>query len=111
MVGHTGIYEAAVKAVETVDESLGLISQAMREQEGIMIITADHGNAECMLEGKNPHTAHTTDKVPFILVSDELQHCRLREDGALEDIAPTILSVLDIPKPPEMTGKTLIRED
>lgn len=111
MVGHTGVYEAAVKAVETVDTCLGRIAEAVLKKGNIMIITADHGNAECMLEAGGVHTAHTTEDVPFILVSDEMQHRKLREGGKLEDIAPTILSVLNIPKPPEMTGKTLIRED
>ena len=111
MVGHTGVYEAAVKAVETVDTALGLMVKAVQGHDGVMLITADHGNAECMVEHGGAHTAHTTDKVPFILVSDRLKQCKLREEGALEDIAPTILSLLDITKPPEMTGKTLIRED
>ncbi|HHX95059.1 MAG TPA: 2,3-bisphosphoglycerate-independent phosphoglycerate mutase [Clostridia bacterium] len=112
MVGHTGIYEAAVKAVETVDECVGRIAGAVREKGGVMIITADHGNAEVMVEKDGgAHTAHTTDEVPFILVNDGLKNCELREGGALEDIAPTILSVLDIPKPDEMTGKSLIKEE
>lgn len=111
MVGHTGIFEATVKAVETVDHSLGRIVDAVRETGGVLLITADHGNAECMLEDGCPHTAHTTDLVPFILVSEKLKQRKLREDGALEDIAPTILSMLNISIPPEMTGKTLIRED
>jgi len=111
MVGHTGVFEAAVKAVETVDTSLGLIADAVREKGYVMLITADHGNAECMLEDGCAHTAHTCDDVPFILVSEAHKQCKLREDGALEDIAPTILSILDIPIPPEMTGKTLLRED
>jgi 2,3-bisphosphoglycerate-independent phosphoglycerate mutase len=111
MVGHTGIFDAAVKAVETVDTSLGLIADTMREKGGVMLITADHGNAECMLEDGSAHTAHTCDDVPFILVSEALKQSKLEEEGALEDIAPTILSILEIPIPPEMTGKTLIRED
>lgn len=111
MVGHTGIFEAAVQAVETVDTALGRIAEVMQKTKGVMLITADHGNAECMLEDGCAYTAHTTDAVPFILVSEAFKDCKLREGGALEDIAPTILSILDIPIPPEMTGKTLIRED
>lgn len=111
MVGHTGIYEAAVKAVETVDKCLGEIARAVKGQGGIMLITADHGNVETMAEGGGAHTAHTTDEVPFILLSDKLQGSKLRGGGALEDIAPTILSLLDISIPVEMTGKTLIKED
>ena len=111
MVGHTGIFNACVKAIETVDYSLGLIADAVKKQDGVLIITADHGNAECMLEEGCPHTAHTTDEVPFILVSDAMKDYKLREGGALEDIAPTILSIMDIPIPPEMTGEKLMRED
>lgn len=111
MVGHTGVFEAAVQAVETVDTALGRIAEATQEIEGVLLITADHGNAECMVEEGCAHTAHTTGNVPFILVSEALKDCKLKEEGALEDIAPTILSILDIPIPPEMTGKTLIRED
>jgi len=111
MVGHTGIIEAAVKAVEAVDQCLGRIAGAVKERKGIMLVTADHGNAEVMLEvGGEPHTAHTNSDVPFILVSDEraLKEKKLRKGGALKDIAPTILSLLNIPKPREMTGESLI---
>lgn len=111
MVGHTGIFEAAVKAVETVDRCLEEIAEAVIKQEGVMLITADHGNVETMEEDGGAHTAHTTDEVPFILVSERLKDRELRKGGALEDIAPTILSLLGIPLPVEMTGKTLIRED
>lgn len=111
MVGHTGIFEAALEAVEAVDECIGEICDIANRREVIMLITADHGNVETMVENGGAHTAHTTDMVPFILVSDRHRGKKLREDGALEDIAPTILSLLGIPKPDEMTGRSLIRED
>ena len=104
MVGHTGVWEAAVKAVEVVDECIGKVIDAVLEQKGIAIITADHGNAEEMLEDGNPKTAHTTNPVPFILVGKE---AKLRK-GNLGDIAPTMLDLLGIKKPKEMTGKSLI---
>ncbi|WP_202820039.1 2,3-bisphosphoglycerate-independent phosphoglycerate mutase [Calderihabitans maritimus] len=111
MVGHTGIMEAAVKAVEAVDECIGRIWKAVRERDGILIITADHGNAEQMVDPETgeSHTAHTDNPVPFILVSDEYKHARLKE-GALKDIAPTLLQLLNISKPSEMTGESLLQE-
>ncbi len=106
MVGHTGKWEAAVKAVETVDKCVGLTVEATEEAGGIAIITADHGNAEQMLEEDGtPHTAHTTNKVPFIIRGAEV---RLR-DGRLCDIAPTILALMGLEKPAEMTGASLIK--
>ena len=106
MVGHTGIFEAAVKAVETVDECVGAIIEATSQMGGTAIITADHGNAEDMIDadGITPHTAHTTNPVPFILVGADV---RLRE-GRLSDIAPTILELMGIEKPADMTGQSLI---
>jgi len=111
MVGHTGVLEAAVKAIEAVDECLGKVVAAVLEKGGTALVTADHGNAEQMLEegGDQPHTAHTTNRVPFILVGERYRNCKLRGDGALEDIAPTILELLGIPKPEEMTGSSLIQ--
>ena len=110
MVGHTGIMEAAVKAVETVDACVGKVVEAIRRNGGRAIITADHGNAEMMLseDKKNPHTAHTTNPVPFILVGDNLKNVELRTGGRLCDIAPTMLKLLGIEKPAEMTGKSMI---
>lgn len=107
MVGHTGNLEAAVMAVKTVDECVGRVVKAMQQQHGIAIVTADHGNAEQMidLKTKQPISIHTTNPVPFILISDK--HYSLRE-GILADIAPTILKLLRIPKPKEMKGKSLI---
>ena len=106
MVGHTGNYDAAVKAVETVDECVGKVVEATLKMGGIAMITADHGNAEQMLQsdGKSPMTAHTTNVVPFILCGAGTE---LRE-GRLADIAPTILDVMGLEKPTEMDGKTLI---
>ena len=109
MVGHTGILEAAVKAVETVDECIGKIVNTVKETGAIMLLTADHGNAECMEDPvtHGPFTAHTTNPVPFFVINDG--DVELREGGALCDVAPTILQLLDIPKPEEMTGTSLIK--
>lgn len=104
MVGHTGVWKAAVKAVETVDECIGNVIDAVLKQDDIALITGDHGNAEEMLEKENPKTAHTTNPVPFILIGGD---AKLRE-GNLGDIAPTMLELLGIEKPEEMTGKSLI---
>lgn len=110
MVGHTGNYEAAVKAVEFVDDCLNKVITAIDEQNGTAIIVSDHGNCEQMAyyETGEPYTAHSSNKVPFILVSRKLKDCRLREGGILADIAPTILDISAIEKPEEMTGSSLI---
>ena len=106
MVGHTGVYDAAVKAVETVDTCVGRVVDATLKMGGIAIITADHGNAEQMTEPDgSPMTAHTTNPVPFILCGAGTE---LRSGGRLADIAPTILDVMGLACPPEMDGKTLI---
>ncbi|WP_297981210.1 2,3-bisphosphoglycerate-independent phosphoglycerate mutase [uncultured Oscillibacter sp.] len=106
MVGHTGVFDAAVKAVETVDECVGRVVDATLKMGGIAMITADHGNAEQMVEPDgSPMTAHTTNLVPFILCGAGSE---LRTDGRLADIAPTILDVMGLACPPEMDGKTLI---
>ena len=112
MVGHSGKLEAAIKAVETVDECLGRIFQALRPRGGAWIITADHGNAETMIDPVTggPHTYHTTNPVPFILVSEDGQ-ARLRPGGSLRDVAPTLLGVLGSEQPREMTGNDLQRRD
>lgn len=109
MVGHSGKIEPTVKAVETVDSCLGRIYKTLKERGGAMIVTADHGNAEMLIDpvSGGPHTAHTTNPVPFILVSDDDKKFGLRSDGALQDISPTMLSMLGIPQPKEMTGKDL----
>jgi 2,3-bisphosphoglycerate-independent phosphoglycerate mutase len=108
MVGHSGKLEAAIKAVEAVDAGLAEIYQALKPRGGAWIITADHGNAEMMIDPKTggAHTYHTTNPVPFILVSDD-QHVRLKPGGSLRDIAPTMLSALGQPRPAEMTGNDL----
>jgi len=110
MVGHTGKMSAAVKAIEVVDKCVGRVVRALLEKKGTAIITADHGNAEEMLdeEGK-AHTAHTGNEVPFILVSESLMGVQLRP-GRLEDVAPTVLDILGLPKPAEMTGRSLIAD-
>lgn len=108
MVGHTGIVEAAIKAIETVDECLGKIVNKVLDKDGTVFITADHGNAETMIDystGK-PMTAHTNNLVPFVYVAKDAK--KLREDGVLADIAPTMLQVMGLPQPEEMTGKSLI---
>ncbi len=111
MVGHTGKFEAAVRAVEVVDSCLGRVLAAVKEKGGAAIVTADHGNAEKMWdeERNEPYTAHTIGPVPLILaLSPPDADCtRLRENGSLEDVSPTILGLMGIPKPREMTGKDL----
>ena len=111
MVGHTGVIEAAIKAVETVDTGVGQVVEATLAMGGGLLITADHGNAEQLIEydtGK-PFTAHTTYPVPLYLVVPQMAHVHMRNDGILADVAPTILDVLGIAKPKDMTGSTLIQ--
>ncbi len=107
MIGHTGVLEAAVKAVEVVDECLGRIVRAAQEAGMIVLVTADHGNIEMMADAESgqPYTAHTIDPVPFILIGKK---ARLRKEGLLADVAPTVLDLIGIEKPAEMTGKSLI---
>ena len=109
MVGHTGKIEAAIKAVEAVDKAIGKIVPAIRKQHGALIITADHGNCEMMVDEKTgePHTQHTLDRVPVIL--DGVENVQLH-DGRLADLAPTILKLMNLSQPKEMTGKVLIKE-
>jgi 2,3-bisphosphoglycerate-independent phosphoglycerate mutase len=111
MVGHTGILEAAIKAIEAVDTCVGRVVVAVKKAGGIAMVTADHGNAEMMVDYDNgePFTAHTTDLVPFILVKDGFNG-KLRPRGILADVAPTILYLTGIPKPSEMDGQNLIME-
>ena len=110
MVGHTGVFEATVQAVEAVDKCLGELVPEVLRLGGSVLVTADHGNAEAKidLEKGTPLTAHTTNLVPFILIAESLKDSTLRQDGALCDIAPTMLEMLGIPQPPEMTGRTLV---
>ena len=109
MVGHTGVIPAAVKAVHVVDECVKRVTDKILEMGGAALLTADHGNADRMLgdDGK-PFTAHTTNRVPVVLVSDAMKGVKLREDGILADLAPTLLTVMGVPVPEEMTGKSLI---
>ena len=109
MVGHTGSLEAAIKAVETIDGCVGRVVEAINNQNGVLIITADHGNCEQMIDYKTgePHTAHTTNKVPLILVG--IDNVTLRE-GKLSDLAPTMLQIMGIEKPEEMTGESIIEK-
>ena len=107
MVGHTGVFEAAVKAVEAVDECVGRVTDAIAKMGGVSLITADHGNADKMFdENGAPFTAHTTNPVPFCVVG---YPCELRECGRLADIAPTMLQIMEIPQPTEMNGTSIIK--
>jgi len=108
MVGHTGVIEAAVKAVETVDECLGLVVEAVHESGGVCIVTADHGNADHMLEPDgSPNTAHSMNPVPLVITADVGE---LREGGVLSDVSPTVLALLGQEQPSEMTARTLTQE-
>jgi 2,3-bisphosphoglycerate-independent phosphoglycerate mutase len=108
MVGHTGSIPATVRAVETVDECLGRVVDAVARKGGVALITADHGNAEQMLaEDGTPHTAHTANPVPVVITDRDVS---LREEGELSDLVPTALSLLGITKPVQMTGKMLLEE-
>ena len=109
MVGHTGIYAAALKACKTVDECLGKVVREILTKGGSAFITADHGNAEQMFdENGQPHTAHTTNPVPAVLVSEKYRGRELRESGILADVSPTLLQIMDIEKPFEMKGASLL---
>jgi 2,3-bisphosphoglycerate-independent phosphoglycerate mutase len=109
MVGHTGVEEAAIKAVEVVDECVGKAVEAIREVNGTMFVLADHGNCEEMVNPATgaPFTAHTTNPVPFILVNYD-QGWKLRENGVLADVIPTLIQVMGEKQPDEMTGKSLL---
>jgi 2,3-bisphosphoglycerate-independent phosphoglycerate mutase len=109
MVGHTGKLDKTIEACQYADTCLGWITKAVRAARGITLITADHGNAEQMIDPKTgqPHTAHTTNPVPFHLIDEDSVGVKLREGGALEDVAPTMIGLLGIEKPGEMTGRDL----
>lgn len=110
MVGHTGVESAAIKAVETIDDCLSKVVEAVKAKGGIVLITSDHGNVEQMTDPENhqPFTAHTTGPVPFVYVDEQNKSAHL-EPGRLEDIAPTMLSLLGLEKPEEMTGRSLVK--
>jgi 2,3-bisphosphoglycerate-independent phosphoglycerate mutase len=109
MVGHTGKLDKTIEACQHVDTCLGWITQGIRRARGITVITADHGNAEQMVDPKTgqPHTAHTTNPVPLHLIDEDSRGLKLRAGGALEDVAPTILGLLGVDQPAEMTGRDL----
>ncbi len=109
MVAHSGQLAPTIRGVETVDAQLGRIYASLRERGGAMLITADHGNAEQMVDpgAGGPHTSHTTNPVPFILLDEQAREYRLREGGSLRDLSPTILGMLGVEKPREMTGQDL----
>ena len=107
MVGHTGVFEAAVKAVEAVDACVGRVVEAVKEMGGCVLLTADHGNADKLVENDgSPFTAHTTNPVPLCVINHS---CTLRAGGRLADIAPTMLKILGLPQPAEMTGESIIQ--
>ena len=109
MVGHSGKIEPTIKAVETVDACLARIESAVRAKDGAMLITADHGNAELMIDPATggPHTAHTTNPVPFIVIAENAKQFTLKPNGSLRDISPTVLGMLGVDEPKEMTGRDL----
>ncbi len=109
MVGHTGVFDATVKAVHTVDECVKKIVDKILSMGGSAILTADHGNADKMVsEDGGTFTAHTTSPVPVVVIGDKFKGAHLRKDGILADLAPTLLTMMSLPVPPEMTGKSLI---
>ena len=106
MVGHTGVFDAAVKAVEAVDACVGRVAGAVADMHGVLLITADHGNADRMIDDNGePFTAHTTNPVPLCIVG---RQCRLRDGGRLADLAPTMIELMGLQKPAEMDGESLI---
>jgi 2,3-bisphosphoglycerate-independent phosphoglycerate mutase len=109
MVGHSGKIEPTVRAVETIDAQLGRIYNAVRGANSSWIITADHGNAEMLIDPATggPHTAHTTNPVPFILVTEQGKNISVRDGGSLRDISPTVLGLIGLDLPKEMTGGDL----
>lgn len=111
MVGHTGVMEAAVQACETVDRCLGKIEEFFKQHGGTLLITADHGNAEMMInpDTGEPYTAHTTNPVPLVIVGNSFRKCSFEKGGALKDIAPTLLGLLGLEQPGEMEGNNILR--
>jgi 2,3-bisphosphoglycerate-independent phosphoglycerate mutase len=111
MVGHTGVLSAAIKAAEAVDECVGRVLEKVKSLGGAAIITADHGNFEKMwdFEKNQPHTAHTVGDVPLIVFDERHKGASLREGGRLADVGPTLLEMIELPKPEEMTGRSLLQ--
>jgi 2,3-bisphosphoglycerate-independent phosphoglycerate mutase len=109
MVGHTGILEASIEAIEVIDKCVGEVVKLIKEVDGTLFICADHGNAEQLVDYETgaPFTAHTTNPVPFILVNADEAYT-LREDGCLADIVPTLIECMGMEQPKEMTGKSLL---
>ena len=109
MIGHTGNLEAAILACEAVDKCIGKALNALKSAGGVMLLTADHGNCETMVDLRTglPHTAHTTNLVPIALVNGP-SGVELRKGGRLADVAPTVLSIMGLSSPPEMTGRSLL---
>jgi 2,3-bisphosphoglycerate-independent phosphoglycerate mutase len=112
MVGHTGVLPAAITAVESVDDGIGAIVDAALAKNGAVLVTADHGNCEQMVDPATggPHTAHTTNRVPLLYVRKGHEKAKLHEGGRIADVAPTMLKLLGLPQPQEMTGHGLIDE-
>jgi len=112
MVGHTGNLAAAIVAVDSVDAGLGKITEAVLASGGALIITADHGNCELMKDPATgePHTAHTTNRVPLLLAMEPARSLHLRDGGRICDVAPTMLELLGLPQPQAMTGRSLLRD-
>jgi 2,3-bisphosphoglycerate-independent phosphoglycerate mutase len=110
MVGHTGFLDAAVKAAQTVDACVGRILEKVKQLGGAAVITADHGNFEKMSdENGNPFTSHTTGDVPLIIFDELNKNKKLRNGGSLADVMPTMLEIMELPQPAEMTGKSLFK--
>jgi 2,3-bisphosphoglycerate-independent phosphoglycerate mutase len=109
MVGHSGQLEPTIRGVETIDAQLGRVYQTLKRVGGSLLVTADHGNAEMMIDPitGGPHTAHTTNPVPFILVSEDASQFNIRPEGSLRDISPTLLGLLGLDKPKQMSGLDL----
>ena len=110
MVGHTGVVDAVIAACQAVDNCTGQIVHKVLEMDGAVLITADHGNADLLVDPETgaPYTAHTVNPVPFILITNDMKDAKLRTDGKLADITPTMLDLLGLEKPAEMDGETLI---
>ena len=110
MVGHTGVYEAAIKGVEATDQAIGEVYEACKEAGYVLFVTSDHGNAEEMLndDGKGPKTSHTTNKVPFVMANAPEGWTLKKGEGVLGDVAPTVLDVMGLEKPGEMGGRSLL---